>query len=264
AAAPDGARPRSRRLPEKPKGAGMSRRTLTILSGAVVVLVVLAFIGQQGPRGTVASSGALLLPGLEERLNDVERLTLTGPGGETVATAEVTDEGWVIVEKDRYRANLQQIREGMLALAQARVVEAKTANPELYDRLGVEDIEVETAGGMQISIEGAGEPLVLIVGDAEGADHRYVRIAGEARSYLIDGDPDLPDNAADWLDQTILGIDPSRVRRVVVRHADGETVEVTKSTPEQTTFAVEAVPEGRELLYTGVANSIANVLRNLR
>ena len=71
------------------------------------------------------------------------------------------------------------------------------------------------------------------------------------------------ERSADWLDTALLNLPSERVRSVTVTHPDGETVRVSKASSEQANFTVEAIPEGRSLLYESVANVMASVLENM-
>lgn len=241
----------------------MSNRAVAVLVGVAVVLVLLAFFGNRGPDSAGTEAGRLFLPGLEATLNDTERVTLTKAGNEIVATLQRVDDGWVVAERDNYPADFEKIRASLRTLAEAEILEAKTSNSQRYDRLGVEDVESATAGGVAVTLHGAGDPVTIVVGNADG-DYRYVRRAADATSYLIDRDPEIGTTTADWLDTEIVNISGDRIREVTVSHPDGENVRVTKAEPNQANFSVEAVPEDRELLYESVANVMGNVLESLR
>jgi hypothetical protein len=103
----------------------------------------------------------------------------------------------------------------------------------------------------------------IILGNAEGGRYRYARRAGEAQSYLIDRNPDVPRAAAQWVESLIVDIRGDRVREVTITHADGEVVRLSKDSSELANFDVADVPEGRELSYPGVANVVGNALREL-
>src|SRR6185436_9336257 len=139
-----------------------------------------------------------------------------------------------------------------------------TANPELYGRLGVEDVTAANAAGVSVALTAQGRELpTIILGNAEGSKYRYARRAGEAQSYLIDRNPDVPRAAAQWVDALIVDVRGERVREVTITHADGEVVHISKASSELANFDVAAVPKGRELSYPGVANVIGNALREL-
>jgi hypothetical protein len=170
----------------------MSRRTVVVLAAALVVLLALVMFGQRGGTGP-AGSGAAFLPDLEAALGDVERVTVAKGNGETVATLEKRPDQWVVTDKHGYAANAAKLRQALTALAEAHVLEQKTANPALYSRLGVEDVTAPDAAGISVALTAAGRELpTVILGNAEGSKYRYARRAGEAQSYLIDRNPDVP------------------------------------------------------------------------
>ncbi|HEX7081117.1 MAG TPA: DUF4340 domain-containing protein [Gammaproteobacteria bacterium] len=242
----------------------MTTRTLVGLVAALAVLTLLALYGQRSETPS-SRNDALLLPELESALADIDRVTVVGAGGEAVATMRRTPEHWLIAEKDDYPADVGKIREALLGLARARIVEEKTSNPEYYERLGVRDVDTEDARGVAITAFSGDRAFPsVIVGDAAGGGYRYVRLADEPESYLVDQELDVPNSGAEWVDPTIVDIPGTRISRVTIEHPDGETVTIVKESEDQTNFTVENVPEGRELTYAGVANVIGNSLRDLR
>src|SRR5262249_36367747 len=157
-----------------------------------------------------------------------------------------------------------KLRQNLRALAEAKILETKTANPAFYDKLGVLDVADPKATGLAITVSASGKDLgTLILGDAKGTKQRYARRASEAQSYLLDRDPTLPKTAAQWLDAGILDVRGNRVRQVTIKHPDGEVVAISKPNADAMNFDVAGVPKGRELLYPGVANVIGNALREL-
>jgi hypothetical protein len=241
----------------------MSKRALAILAVAFVALIALVMVGRRDDAGP-AGAGTALVPNLEAALGDIERVTVARAGGEVVATLEKQPENWVVADKHGYVADAAKLRQALTALAEARVLEQKTSNAELYGRLGVEDVTAPTATGISVALTAPGHELpTVILGNAEGARYRYARRAGEAQSYLVDRNPDVPRAAAQWLDSVIIDVRSERVREVSITHADGEVVRLSKASPELANFEVADVPEGRELSYPGVANVVGNALREL-
>jgi len=240
----------------------MSKRTVVILGAALVVLLALVIFGQRS--SSPATSGSALVPDLQSALGDITRVTVVKANGETVATLEKGADNWVVSDKHGYTANAAKLRQALTALAEAHILEEKTANPELYSRLGVEDVTAANAAGVSVALAAAGHELpTIILGNAEGSKFRYVRRSGEAQSYLIDRNPDVPRTAAQWLDSVIIDVRGDRVREVTVTHDDGEVLHLSKASPELANFEVAGVPAGRELSYPGVANVIGNALREL-
>jgi len=243
----------------------MNNRNLIWLASGLSVLAVLAVIGQRQTTGPseVAQVDGEFLPGLIDALESVTRMEIVGASSETVATLDRGADGWTVRERDSYPADLTKIRHALLSLAEARILEAKTANPALHDRLGVEDVAAQSAGGLAVTLNDPSDPVTVIVGDAAGDYRRYVRRADENQSYMINRDPEIGETAADWLDTTVIDVASGRVREITVTHPDGEVVRAAKTSAEDANFAVGGIPEGRSLLYDSVANVIAGVLQNL-
>ncbi len=240
----------------------MNQRPVLWLVGALVIVAILAVVGQRGQQPQT-QSGEIFLPGLLESLDDVERVELVRRGEEPVATLERDASGWKILERDGYPADLNKIRHALLSLAETQILEAKTADAALHDRLGVEAITADTAGGIVIRLIGTAAPVAVIVGDAAGDYRRYVRRQNEDQAYLINRDPELGTTVTDWLDAAIVDIDGARVQQVTVSRPDGETLVVSKDVRGQSNFTVENIPEDRELLYAAIADVMGNVLEGL-
>ena len=239
----------------------MSQRNVLILLGAVVVLVALVLYGQ---RGSTGGSGKLFAPALEAALNDIERVTITKANNETIVTLERRPDGWVAANKNGYTADVGKLRQGLRALAEAKILEQKTANPELYSHLGVEDVSGDKAAGIAVTLTAKGKDLpTLILGNADGSKHRYVRRAGEAQSYLIDKNPEFARGVGQWLDAQIFDVRSDRIAQVTITQPDGQVVRISKPSKDAANYDVADVPKGRELLYPGVANVIGNSLREL-
>jgi hypothetical protein len=132
----------------------MSKRTVAILAAALVVLLALVIFAQRGSKPV--GNGSALVPGLAAALGDLERVTVTKANGEIVATLEKRPDNWVVADKNGYTANAAKLRQALTALSEAHIVEQKTANPDLYARLGVEDVTAANAAGVSIALTAAG------------------------------------------------------------------------------------------------------------
>ncbi|MBL8200795.1 MAG: DUF4340 domain-containing protein [Chromatiales bacterium] len=256
----------------------MNRRSLSWLVGILVVLAVLAGVALRGQRSTSPTEGPFL-PGLRDDLNGISRIVITGPGNANVATLERGADRWTVAGRDNYPADVGRIRKNLLALAEARIVEEKTANPGFYDRLGVQDVSSPSAGGLQLTITGGREPIDLIVGLAQpgAADLTYVRRVGEPGSWLIAARFDLAKTGGEWLDRALTDIPAERIQSVTIDHPGAETLRISRApaaeqpagdqdgAPEGIVeFRVAGIPAGRELSYPGVANGVASALADLK
>ena len=239
----------------------MTRKTVQILAAIIVALVLFLLVLERGG-DDIATDRGVLLPGLKAQANDARRISITRPDGEESVIIDREDAGWVVTERNGYHADVNKLGLLISALADAVSVEEKTSNPANYARLGVDD-PGEGGSGVLVSIDGPNLTHAVILGKAAQREFRYARVPGEATSYLIDQNPAIPESAGGWLIAEILDIPSSRIRKVSIVHNDGETIVIEKTDQAQTDYAVVDVPEGRELNYATVGNSIAGALAGL-
>lgn len=235
-------------------------RNLGIVLFALVAILVGLELADRSE--SPAGAGGLLFEDLKERINEVERIAVDAAGEDRVIV-ERTREGWVVQNRDGYAADVSRVREVLIALSDATIVELKTSNPERYAAIGVQDPEVEGAGGRRLTATAGDATYSVILGNSAAGSNRYVRPADREGSLLIDTNPDVPDGAAGWLDPQLIDVDAATLQAVSIEHADGETLRIEKSSRDEANFSVPDVPEGRELSYPTVANSIAGALNDL-
>ena len=240
----------------------MTRKTLHALVAIVVGLVLLLFVMQRVDRDEIVVARSELLPDLQSVADSLTELTIAQPGGEESVTLHRREGQWVVSARGDYPADIGKLKELIIALAYAHIVEEKTSNPEQYAKLGVDDPE-DGGKGTRVVLSGPNVSYSVVLGNTALRDSRYARIAEEATSYLIDRNPDIPQTAGDWLMPDIVDIPSSSVRRAVISHTDGEILTIEKSEQEQTDFDVVGIPEGRELSYATVGNGIAAALDSL-
>jgi len=242
----------------------MNSRTLVLLLTALAVLLALA-VAVSVSQGPATGAGGLLLPDLKAQLNDIDRIVVRTGGDRTVATLERRGDRWAVAERGGYGADVGRIRRNLIALAESAIIEEKTSSPELYDRLKVEDIEKEGAGGVRLDLSAGERRTGVIIGTTSvgGGERAYARRAGEPTSWLVSGAFDVPREAADWLDRGVTDIAPARIRAVTIAQPDGTTLRVLKAAPEGAEFTVADVPAGRELAFPAVGNAIGAVLADL-
>lgn len=236
----------------------MNTKTIRYLAAAVIALAAILIATEVTDNGDSQTAGGRLFPDLRPSINDITSLSVSGPDESDVVTLTRAENGWLVGERDGYPADIGKIRQVLLAIADAKTVEQKTSNPERYAELGVSD------EGRVLRISGDGFVHEIIIGNRAQSKYRYARVVSEEQSWLIDADPEMPDDIGGWLQPEIIDIDAAQVRGVTIEHADGETIRISKESEEDTDFTVNAIPDGRELSYATVANGIGGALNDLR
>jgi len=245
----------------------MNQKTLIGLAAAAVVALVaaIAVVHFNRPASSDgAAAEAYLAPDLRDHVNDVSKVVVKGAGDKTLATLVRGDKGWTLAEKGGYAVESGKLRDLLLKLADAKLVEQKTANKDKYAALGVQDMSDAGARGVQVELQGLAQPFDVIVGDANPRGGSYVRRAGDAQSWLTAATINVDKEPASWLRKDIASIPASHMQSVTLTHADGSVVKIAKSAEGDANFTLADVPKGREAGEAFTINGIAGALDGLR
>lgn len=239
---------------------GLAAVTAVVAAGAVA-----AVMSRQSATERVAIDEPAL-PGLMARINDVAQVSLTGP--EADFALRFDGERWVAPALADFPVDYDKVKAALIGLAELRVVEEKTSDPERYGALGLAAPDAEEGGGVLVRLSGAddGEIAALTVGNPGrgGAGEVYLRRAGEDATWLARGAPELGATPRDWVDTMVLRLDGERVRRVTISHSDGEVVELVKALPADESFELATLPEGATLRSPMTLDNVGRALAFLR
>jgi len=244
-----------------------SSRALIILLFVTIIAVagaVLVLVREQASISTDMET-ARLFPDLAAQLGYVAELRIED--ARDSITIKRLGDGWVVPSKFDYPADQGRVRSAILAATRIDVLEAKTADPALYARLGVRSPDQDGARAVRLSLlDDAGDRLAdVLIGDrprgigvygsggSHGAARAYVRQPDQAQSWLAAGVPELTTDSANWLDDQLLSLVEERVKRVTVRHADGSLVRVYRESADDgngggnDNFSVADLPKDRRI-----------------
>lgn len=223
---------------------------------AVLVAAAVFVLQRQASQLAAITHGEALFPELADRVNDVAGLEIT------TASARWTlerDAGGVWRHSGRggYRADLDRVKQAVVALSRASVLAPKTADPARHDRLDLVAPTGEAPAG-----DDAPSTVRLVARDADGnslaalilgksrrrATTRepaqvYVRRDGEDRTWLVEGRFDIHPDQTEWLDKTLFKVTKEEVASIAVTRPDGSMTRIERSADGA--FHLDAVPEGR-------------------
>ncbi|MEC9347526.1 MAG: DUF4340 domain-containing protein [Pseudomonadota bacterium] len=234
------------------------RRTTWIALLVVTIIFVVASVlvlRQQADRLAAVEYGEALFPGLDTRINDVAELEITTTSDHWTLTRDA-DGTWRHAARGGYPADVDRIKQAVVALSRASVVEPKTSDPAKHARL-----ELVPPTGDAPKADDAPDTVELVARDATGKDvaalllgkirrratakepaHVYVRRVGEDQSWLAEARFDIHHNPAEWLDKTLFKVTKDEVTAIEITHPGGE---VTRIAGTGGVFHLDAVPEGR-------------------
>lgn len=243
----------------------MKPKTFYLLLGATAI-VTLAAAGTAWQRAA-ATLGAIasetVVPGLLDRVNDVATIEVV-KGKEKILVQRGPD-GWIMPDRGGYPVRFETVKQNIVTMAELKTVEPKTAKPDLYSRIEVEDpagaetkssqITLKDADGKQIASLVVGRKRYAPIG---GKDMVYVRKPGEARAWLAEGTFDIRPAAPDWLVREISTVKDSRWKTLTFTHPDGSKAVMFRTTAEQENWEVEGRPSDRALKPPATVNSTSS------
>jgi len=195
-------------------------RPLGLVALASLVLALIALIGER-PVNAVAPP-QLLLADYAAQIDKAQKLEVThgrGLSGARALHVSRTETGWTVDERWNYPANDELVNETLLALADLKALEARTAQADWHRSLGLAVPEdLGAAVRFRVS-DGEGQILAsLLLGKEQQSESEatqevknygpelrqfYVRREDSAQSWLARGRlPRNPDMAA-WIDPTL-------------------------------------------------------------
>ena len=233
----------------------MSARTLIVL--ALIALLsgggALALSLLEPRPAEVRLEGARVLPGLAERLPEVQRIAVEVSDQPGVVLARAGD-GWTVESEHGYPARTERVNRLLVALAKLEKIAPKTAEPARFRRLAVGDPSDDPlARRVTLTGEGGAEIAELIVGKqrhqltGRASSGTYVRVPGGARAWLAAGLVDLADDAYPFLDTAVIDLEGGQIRRIEIARVGGGRLVAVRPAPEAPALAIADVPQGRQL-----------------
>lgn len=231
------------------------------LALAVALVVAAVVVGDRHP-GEV-KTGERLIPALSERINDVTRIRIQGPDNATTTLIRA-DEVWQVAER-QYPAEIGDIRELLISLSEATILERKTSNPTLYERLGVQNYGTGETSNKQILLWAGDEQLAgLVLGKtAEQPRGSYVRLVGGDSAALTDQVIVATADATQWLNTSLVNIKPDAIASIAIEPDEGTAYTIARADDDAGKLVLQNVPDGRSTKGASVAR-VTRVLQNLR
>lgn len=246
----------------------MKKNTLTSLVIVTAIVVIGAGYAVTSRQSAVTRTVVeeAVFPDLLGQINDVAAIEVTG----AKQSFSVRHDGgqWVVSALADFPAEFDRVKQALLAVAELKTVEAKTANPERHGVLGLNEPGSEDGAGLKVRVLGAEDTVLagLLLGNAGRGtrDLVYVRRDGEDQTWVAQRKPDIGDDPRDWVETMLTKIDIERLRRITLAHADGEQVVIYKEEPGDTEFFLDNIPEEGSLKSPMSLDSIARVISVLR
>ena len=233
---------------------------------AAVAIGLTAYFYTSNNKFKSALTNSDLIPSLQDNLNSVTKFTVMESGNSLLSSVSKSESGWVVDNRDGYEANVAVVRHVFEKLAEAKLTEAKTSNPENYTKLGVENIDNENAQGVLLTVNGLDDAVNIIFGNdgSSGKNTQYIRHQDEQQSWLINKKINIARDPTDWLKKDILDIPPERIKSIEINHADGTVINIENTGDEAYEFELNATPPEGMKASDSEIYQVANALSSLQ
>ncbi|MBV8166936.1 MAG: DUF4340 domain-containing protein [Alphaproteobacteria bacterium] len=244
---------------------------LGVVTAAAVVGAVVVVLNQRP--ATALGAGQRVFPGLETKLAGAQTIEIAKHDAKFVLARK--GEAWVVPDKSDYPARADMVRKALVGLAELETVESKTRNPELLNRLNLQDPSAADSKAVQITVkDGQGAVLAaLIIGkkrtppagaSATGApDMIYVREAGNAQTLLAQGQLEIRDAALDWAVRDVVDVSGDKVASVEITQPGAKPLVVLREKPDDKDFKIRDMPDKKTVKSQWDVNALGGVLEAL-
>src|SRR6202022_767452 len=152
----------------------MSRHRFALLLVVALVAIAAAFYVSTLRDAPHETPGLALLPALPNDLNAIAAVTVRKGSAMPTLTLHKAGQRWSVAERADYPADVSKLRQLLVSLRDARIVEAKTVDPARFPQIGGEGPGDAGAGGAEVAVLTAGGQRGGIVGKAGGSGN-FVR-----------------------------------------------------------------------------------------
>ncbi len=247
----------------------MKLKTLSALAVIAAILIIVAVFTAEQQEPGAPPTGQPVFPELKTVINDVTELSVATQSG--TITLHRQEGTWRVKEKHDYPADLGTVRETFIGLAELKTLEPKTRKTELYEKLGLQDVDAEGSLSTGVTLKDVkGKTLAaVILGHDRPAQRKsgykeiFIRKTGKPQTWLVEGRLVVEKNPGQWLDKELVQIETKRVRRLTVTHPDKTRLVVEKAKPADLDYQVANLPEGLEIESQFSVNNIVSTVTSL-
>lgn len=223
----------------------MNRHRFTLLVIVALVAMAAAFYVSTLRDAPHETPGLALLPTMPTDLNAVTGVTIRKGSATPTLTLHKAGQQWTVAERGDYPADVSKLRQLLVSLRDAKIVEAKTTDPARFPAIGVEDPVDAAAAGAEVAVLTAGGKNAVIVGKSVG-NGNFVRRQGENRAYSVEPSIAVETEPRFWIDAHLIDVPTTLIQSIDFKPATGAAFSLHRLNPTDNTFSLNGAPAGRK------------------
>ncbi len=245
----------------------ISKKVILILFAFCCLLFAVLFYTKDPVNTQTTNEQELFIPGLEKSLADVNSI-LIDSSEESIVINKV-EEHWEVASKDDYPANVVAIRQLLYGIAELEILEVKTSNELLLGEIGLANDD-EDSVRIRFNDEENNSIADVLFGKSQPSlsgdgKNWFVRQFKSPQSWLVKGYLNLYKSTDQWLNKTILALNPDQLQQIELHPETDEVVQIIK---QQNNYTLANLIEGEtadSFKLEQIADSISNLqLDNVR
>ena len=208
----------------------LSKKAILILFAFCCLLFAALFYTKDPLSTQTAHEQEVFIPGLKKRLPEVDNIFIDSSEGSI--TLSKTEEQWKVASKDNYPANVAAIRQLLYGVAELEILEVKTSNELLLGEVGLanddeDSVRIRFNDGDNNSIADVlfGKSQASLSGD--GKDW-FIRQFKSPQSWLVKGYLNLYKSTYQWLNKTILSLNPDELQQIDLHPETAGAVQIVR------------------------------------
>lgn len=246
----------------------MTPRTFYTVAGLTAVAVVAAGISVSMQTETTSLTAGTdpAFPKLADGVNAVAKIEVANAKNAFSITRD--GDRWGLDQKDGYTVEFEKVKAAIVNVANFKLIERKTADPERYVRLELEGIGAPEAKSKRLVFKDdkGGVLADVMVGKlnanlfGSGGAGTYIRRGDETETWLARGQVTVGEEPNNWMVRQIVNYGQELVRRVSIQDPDGKTFVIEKDKKADKNFKLLDIPEGRKIKNDDEANPLGGVM----
>lgn len=264
-------RPTEGRKHERIRGKSMEPKHFNLLAVAAVVSLVAAGVVHSANNDWSAEKvdGQKLFPELGASAGRVASVLVQK--GKAKLTFEKRGKGWVIRERSGYPVKVSKVRQLLVGLETAELVEPKTRVKERYKLLELDDPKKDGASSTLVALaDDKGKSIAQVVigkrrvaAFGTGKAGTYVRRPENPQSWLANANVRAPTDVSDWVDPVFFRVDPKKIKSLSISAPKSQPYELVVDDPKKGTYKFAALPDQHKLKSGVSATGMVKALKTL-
>lgn len=236
------------------------QNNLKFLIGILIVLAGISFYVLQDDVSKNSNERALLIPELQEQVNDVDEVIISK--NDKIISLSKESGSWRIAEANGFLADANMVATLLLDLRKFKLKDKKTSNPANYKSLSLAETGENAATKIILKNSGKQFADISIGKQAQSSQGTYVRRNSDVQTWLAEGLLSVKLDSNDWIVTNILDIDNGQIKSVTFSpEASEQGFTINKLTPNDEAFVLENIPQGMQVKADAGINDFANGLQ---